>query len=440
MPFGSNAELPDRVRGAIPSAEGKRLFREVVNSQLSNGRSDAVAFASAWAALANAGYEQNDSGDWVKKALPSSSDVNTGGDAAGVPRRFREELDPDDEDDEEDDEPARVGKQTFRAPKTARDNARKVLRWRDEHGDEVKGMTRVGWTRANQLASNEPLSLDTVKRMSQFARHRQNADVAEEYKGEPWKDAGHVAWLGWGGTAGVEWAQRIVRQQEERTDKRYMNDHAYTLPDEARSASFDLGFGGAIHTHQTADGQAVYMPGETHEEYLEGMSERAGIGAEGDDDAGWIPRLVEVLERLVGKQAGVLHDDGEVVEIEAEVIKVDEAQRLVYGWASVVTEDGEPVTDRQGDIIAPEELERAATEYMMDERAVKLMHEGEQVGVTVHSMPLTFALAETLGVDTNGREGWIIAQKITDDSAWAKFLAGDLRAFSVGGRAVREAV
>ena len=434
MPYASNAELPDRVRGAIPSAEGKRLFREVVNSQLENGRSDAVAFASAWAALSNAGYEQGESGDWTK-ALPSSSDVNTGGEAAGVPRETREALSG---------EPVKPRKaQTYRAPKTARDNAQKVLDWRDEHGDEVKGMTRVGWTRANQLASNEPLSLDTVKRMSQFARHRQNAEIAEEFKGEPWKDAGHVAWLGWGGTAGVEWAQRIVDQAEERAEKRYMNDHAYTVPEEARAVSYDLGMGGEIHTHQTADGQAVYMPGESHEDYLESMGERAGIREDEDEDdaPAWLPRLVEVLERMVGKQAGVVHDDGEeVIEFEADVIKVDEAQRMVYGWASVVTENGEPVLDRQGDMIAPEELERAATEYMMDERAAKVMHDGEQIGVTVHSMPLTFALAEALDIDTKGREGWVIAQKITDDSAWERFLSGDLLAFSIGGRALRSEV
>ena len=32
------------------------------------------------------------------------------------------------------------------------------------------------------------------------------AEVAEEYKSTPWKDAGYVAWLGWGGTSGINWA------------------------------------------------------------------------------------------------------------------------------------------------------------------------------------------------------------------------------------------
>lgn len=93
-------------------------------------------------------------------------------------------------------------------PESAKNNACKVLRWRDEHGDEVKGMTRVGWTRANQLCSGENISESTIARMAAFARHRKNAEVAPEFKSTPWKDKGYVAWLGWGGTTGVEWASR----------------------------------------------------------------------------------------------------------------------------------------------------------------------------------------------------------------------------------------
>lgn len=93
-------------------------------------------------------------------------------------------------------------------PEAARENACKVLRWRDEYGDEVKGMTQVGWVRANQLCKGENISEETIARMSSFQRHRQNAEIAEEYKGTPWKDAGYVAWLGWGGTEGIEWASR----------------------------------------------------------------------------------------------------------------------------------------------------------------------------------------------------------------------------------------
>ena len=111
------------------------------------------------------------------------------------------------------------GRQSFQTyndyPQAAKQNACKVLRWRDEHGDDVQGMTQVGWTRANQLCNGENISRDTIARMSAFIRHKQNSEIAPEFRGEPWKDAGYVAWLGWGGTEGIEWAQRKLKQIDE---------------------------------------------------------------------------------------------------------------------------------------------------------------------------------------------------------------------------------
>lgn len=91
-------------------------------------------------------------------------------------------------------------------PQSAVNNAKKVLAWRDKYGDEVKGMTRIGWTRASQLARRANLSRDTIARMASFKRHQKNAAISPEYKSTPWKDKGYVAWLGWGGTSGVNWA------------------------------------------------------------------------------------------------------------------------------------------------------------------------------------------------------------------------------------------
>jgi len=94
----------------------------------------------------------------------------------------------------------------FKVPAGAKGNAQKVLNWKEKHGSEVKGMTSVGWARARQLASKSEIGLSTVRRMAAFARHRKNAAVAPEFKETPWKDRGYVAWLGWGGTSGVDWA------------------------------------------------------------------------------------------------------------------------------------------------------------------------------------------------------------------------------------------
>ena len=109
--------------------------------------------------------------------------------------------------------------ETYSPPQAARNNAKRVLKWKEEHGKEVKAMTQTGWTRANQLASGENLSYDTVKRMAAFERHRENSKIDPKHKSEPWKDNGYVAWLGWGGSAGIAWAKKIVAQKEKKVDE-----------------------------------------------------------------------------------------------------------------------------------------------------------------------------------------------------------------------------
>lgn len=91
-------------------------------------------------------------------------------------------------------------------PESARNNACKAIRWKEEYGNEVKGMTQIGWIRANQLCKGEKISEETIARMSGFQRHKKNSEVSPEYKDTPWKDKGYTAWLGWGGTSGINWA------------------------------------------------------------------------------------------------------------------------------------------------------------------------------------------------------------------------------------------
>ena len=103
----------------------------------------------------------------------------------------------------------------YDAPEAARNNARKALRWRDEHPEETAGAgTAVGWARARQLASGSKLSRETVGRMANFARHKANAKVDPKFQDEPWKDHGYLMWLAWGGDTGVTWAGETVAGDE----------------------------------------------------------------------------------------------------------------------------------------------------------------------------------------------------------------------------------
>lgn len=101
-------------------------------------------------------------------------------------------------------------------PKGARENARRVLDWIDEYGrDIVKAGTLVGLKRANQIASGENLSLETLKRMKAFFdRHIKNRKIDPKLKGTPWKDAGYASWLMWGGDDMYRWVVNKIEKIE----------------------------------------------------------------------------------------------------------------------------------------------------------------------------------------------------------------------------------
>lgn len=118
----------------------------------------------------------------------------------------------------------------------------------------------------------------------------------------------------------------------------------------------------------------------------------------------------------------------------ATILKTDDEQRIVWGWAYVSTEKGELLTDTQGDSIEPVEMVKMANDFMLSARTAKAMHQGEGIGEMIHSLPLTADLAKALGIETE-REGWIVGMKVHDDAVWERVRAGEFSGFSIGGRA-----
>ena len=99
-------------------------------------------------------------------------------------------------------------------PKSAVNNAKKALKWRDEYGrNVVKGGTKIGWTRANQIANKENLSEETIRRIKAFFdRHKGNEKIDPKFKNEPWKDRGYISFLIWGGKSMHNWATKMVNK------------------------------------------------------------------------------------------------------------------------------------------------------------------------------------------------------------------------------------
>ena len=67
----------------------------------------------------------------------------------------------------------------------------------------------MGWTRARQLADREPISRETIARTASFKRHEQHADVPYD------KGCGGLMYDAWGGTEGIEWSIRKLKEIDE---------------------------------------------------------------------------------------------------------------------------------------------------------------------------------------------------------------------------------
>ncbi len=299
----------------------------------------------------------------------------------------------------------------------------------------------------------------------------------------------------------------------------YAND-IFTTEAEAISRSMDLGLDGVTHVSDY-NGQAVFMPAESHEAYLAFYEQGEATEEQDTPSVDRIEALRAIVQEILkvdfakadyqgesvtlnkprrikggNKKFEVFVQDGDKVKrvtfgdpnmeirrddpkaranfrsrhscdtktdktkagywscrmweagtsvsdmtknIEGKILKTDDEQRMVYGWASVVTEDGEPVVDRQGDVIEADTLVKAVNEFMEHVRVGKAMHTGEQVGVVVHSLPITKEIGDALGIQSD-REGWVVAYKVYDDAVWDMVKSGELAAFSIGGRAIKEEI
>jgi len=124
------------------------------------------------------------------------------------------------------------------------------------------------------------------------------------------------------------------------------------------------------------------------------------------------------------------------------ILKVDDDQHLIWGWASVIEEKGVPVVDLQGDIIEEGELEKAFYEFMAQSRVGGTMHargaDGEVVktGGAVGGLVFTKAVQKTLGIDL-GLVGALVVMHVPEDEQWAVVKRGDLPALSIGATAIR---
>lgn len=166
--------------------------------------------------------------------------------------------------------------------------------------------------------------------------------------------------------------------------------------------------------------------------------------------AKWAARVLKKLEA----PAPVVEKAEVEFELAGEIVKVDAAQHLVFGWASVVEIAGRPIVDTQSDIILPATLEDAAYAYVESSGKAGEMHEGKgvtKIGQLVESMLFTpekvTAMLQSLtsqginAVMDMPFVGWWIGFRIDSPEVWDAITSDPprLKAFSVGGKGKRAA-
>ena len=130
---------------------------------------------------------------------------------------------------------------------------------------------------------------------------------------------------------------------------------------------------------------------------------------------------------------------GDIV-LKGEFRKVQEDQRLVFGWLYVHRDKtGKMIVDHSREIIQMHELEKASYEFVMHHRAAGEMHERTVgVGTLVECCVFTAEKRAAMGIPEGILpDGMWVGFKIFDDRTWEGIKSGKYKMFSLGGHAIK---
>ena len=169
-----------------------------------------------------------------------------------------------------------------------------------------------------------------------------------------------------------------------------------------------------------------------------------GVGATG---AAGVKYGVPAAQRKIrgyNQVPGDMQKSFEGTESEFAIVKADDDKRQVFGWASLIEKDGQPVLDKQGDVIGPDEMEKSAYRYVLESRKGGNQHKRTEYDEPLHvsdmieSLALTREKQQALGMGPDAPVGWWVGFKVNDDQTWADVKNGKVTAFSIHGRGRRE--
>jgi hypothetical protein len=150
-----------------------------------------------------------------------------------------------------------------------------------------------------------------------------------------------------------------------------------------------------------------------------------------------VEKLREILNIVPGSAASfskalrLYHQPNQAIQ--CQLLKAENKKLgLIFGWAIISSENGQPYYDTQGDHIPDDSMLRAATEFMESKRTMKIMHGGKKVGTVVFAWPMTPEIAQAMGVKGN-RTGLMIAVKPDNPNVLERFRNSQYTGFSIGG-------
>lgn len=126
----------------------------------------------------------------------------------------------------------------------------------------------------------------------------------------------------------------------------------------------------------------------------------------------------------------------------SDIVKIDTAERNVFGWAYVaVDENGRVNIDKQDDFIdIPLELEKMGYGFVVDSRRGDAMHFKKGVAHLIESIVFTPEKIEKMGITGTPRLAWWIGMHVNDDTTWDMIEKGEFTGFSIGGKGIRTKV
>ncbi len=206
-----------------------------------------------------------------------------------------------------------------------------------------------------------------------------------------------------------------------------------THPNKMSSPKDILGHHGH-HPH----GPSIYWPALYEHLRAKGMTKAKAAAI---SNSAWKKKKVGLPTNTPTSVRGVVKDDHEIGE--GRIIKIEEDQQTVFGWAYVTHDQlGELNVDKSGEFVDdPEELEKAAYNFVLKERTGDADHTNVVKSTMVESMVFTPEKIEALGLKPGDLPvGWWTGWKIHDADLWQGVKKGYYTSFSIYGRSLKKVV